>query len=81
MQDLEGHVCVCDDEGEGLFEGEEGAGQGFETVFGAPEEEHFVGFFLRGRLVVCLLVEGWREKGETNRVACEPEPLEGVAHH
>lgn len=59
MEDLEVHVCVCDDEGEGLFEGEEGAGEGFEVVFGAPEEQHFVGFFLWRLLVVCW----WRFKG------------------
>jgi hypothetical protein len=49
-KDLEVHVCVCDEEGEGFGGGvrEEVAGESFEAVFGAPKEEHLVGLFLWG---------------------------------
>lgn len=48
LQDLEIHVCVCDDDVEGLVEGEEIRRHAFEVVFGATEQEHFVRLFLWG---------------------------------
>ena len=53
LQNLQVHVCVCDDEAERFLVGEEVACEDFEVVFAAAEEHHLIGLFLvfvsRGR--------------------------------
>lgn len=46
LQDLQVHVCVCDDDVQGLLEGHEFGCHAFEMVFAAAEECHFVRLFL-----------------------------------
>jgi hypothetical protein len=48
LQDLQVHVCVCDDDVQLFFEGEEVGGHTFKVMFAAAEEHHLIGLFLLG---------------------------------
>lgn len=46
LQDLQVHVCVCNDDVELFVVRQEFCGDAFELVLAAPEEHHLVWFFL-----------------------------------
>jgi hypothetical protein len=46
LEDLEIHVCVCDDEMELFFKREEVGCHAFEVVFAAAKEHHLIRLFL-----------------------------------
>jgi hypothetical protein len=76
LQDLQVHVCVCDDDVELLVVGEELGCDDLELVFAAAEEHHFVWFFL----FTVLVYRPAQPARWTYGVTGEPDTFEGVAH-
>jgi hypothetical protein len=52
LQDLQVHVCVCDDDVKLFFERKEVGGHAFEVVFATAEKHHLIWLFLLWVLVL-----------------------------
>ena len=76
MQDLQAHICVCNNDVELFVEGHELGRHALEIMFAAAEEHHLVWLFL---FIVSVLSTA-HIRGPTYSVACEPNTLECVAH-